>query len=371
MATDLKDIKDLNFGTGDLCETNADGSPKFTLSSKEWYEIQCYVNDASQLPTTEAALKNFFGSDAPSDLSDFKQLTDAYKNVNDHTSYWQENTFSHSVSLASDIYNYSSKAKNYFAPIYPLAQKLIDNPNDEAAKDKLVAILDMLSKDADKYKTTAGNVSKEIANFAEQTANDGLVLGGNDGKEGLYKYYNDKYGNESLAVSTLQTQLDSETKVLKTETANYSYDVTVAATTPTYVWIVPCGTIAAAVVAGVYGKRATDALRNIHAAQALIDTMNSKIKNDTQLMFALYHAVLGIDTILRSLESALSVIQKIEGAWGAISDDLKAISDTIKEDISKALPMIMDIGVDTAIKEWETVGNLANTYRLNAYITVK
>jgi len=371
MATDLKDIKDLKFGPGDLCETNADGSPKFTLSSEEWYEIQCYVNDASQLPTTEAAFKTLLGSNAPSNLDDFKKLIEAYKNVNDHTSYWQENTFPHSVSLASDIYNYSSKAKNYFAPICPLAQKLVDNPNDEAAKDKLVAILDTLSKDADKYKTTAGNVSNEIADFANKTVADGNALGGDDGKGGFYKYYNDKYGTESVEVLDLQKQLASGLEVLKTETANYNHDVVVAATTPTYVWVSPFGTIAAAVVAGVYGKRATDALRNMHAAQDKIDLMNGKIQADTQLMFALQNAVLGIDTILKSLESALSVIQKIEGAWGAISDDLKAISDTIQEDIAKALPIIMDIGVDTAIKEWETVGNLANTYRLNAYITVK
>ena len=120
-----------------------------------------------------------------------------------------------------------------------------------------------------------------------------------------------------------------------------SHDVVVAATTPTYVWVWPFGTIAAAVVAGVYGDKAVKALERSRAAQQEINNLSDKLAADAQLMIAINTTEGGITNILDPLNAALPIIQKIQGVWGAIADDLNTIINTIQTNIQEALPIIM------------------------------
>lgn len=64
-------------------------------------------------------------------------------------------------------------------------------------------------------------------------------------------------------------------------TKEYNYDVVVAATTLTYVWIFPFVTIPAVVVAGVYGNRATKAYKKMGE---LRDTIQNEIAELNQKM---------------------------------------------------------------------------------------
>lgn len=367
----METTQTVNIGPGAIAQPSVGNGPGFALSATEWLAIQTYVVDALALPTTMDAFKASLGSGAPSDLSDFTQLVTAYSGINGHCTTWQNDTFPKSVSLASDIYNYSLQAPTYYAPILPLAKQLTINPSDQNAKDELTAILGVLSQSATTYHDNAADVATKIQTFANQTQSDKVVLSGTDGKGGLQKYYNDKYGATSADVTSLTNELTSEKAILDAANAEYNHDVVVAATTPTYVWVWPFGTIAAAVVAGVYGDKAVKALERSRAAQQEINNLSDKLAADAQLMIAINTTEGGITNILDPLNAALPIIQKIQGVWGAIADDLNTIINTIQTNIQEALPIIMSLGVETAINEWTAVGAEANAYRLNAYITVQ
>lgn len=367
----LSETTTIDLGPGAIAKAQVAGGPAFILSSTEWLAIQTYVESGMALPTTDDAFKKLLGSGAPSDLSDFKPLIDAYKLINGHVTGWQTDTFPKSVSLASDIYNYAQQAPTYYAPILPLAKKLTANPDDQDAKKELVAILDMLSKSASGYHDKAKEVAEKIQKFANDTQADKNTLNGTDGNGGLKKYYNDKYGATSSEVEELTKELQAQKVILDAANKEYDHDVIVASTTPTYAWVWPFGTIAAAVVAGVYGDKAVKALERSRAAQQQINTLSSKLAADTQLMINITTTESSITNILEPLNAALPVIQKIQGVWGAISDDLNNIITTINTNIAEALPIIMNLGVQTAINEWTEVGGLAQAYRLNAYITVQ
>lgn len=360
-----------NIGPGDIAKASVSGGPNFALSTTEWLAIQTYVNDALALPITIDDLKKSLGTGAPSDMSDFNQLVAAYVNVHNHVTTWQNDTFPASVSLASDIYNYALQAPTYYNPILPLAQKLTANPDDQQSKDALAAILGVLSQKATQYHDNAASVAAKIQTFAEQTLADKTVLSGPEGKTGLQKYYNDKYGAASADVVALNEEVKAQKIILDAANAEYNHDVVVAATTPTYVWVWPAGTIAAAVVAGVYGKRAVDALDRAHAAQQKINDLNVQLASDAILLLAINSVESGITNILNPLNAALPIIQKIQGVWKAIADDLNNIIVTINTNIKEALPIIMNLGVETAITEWTAVGQKADAYRLNAYITIQ
>ena len=359
-----------SIGPGAICEASTEGGPRFILSASEWITLQSYIIDAMALPTDMDAFRMTLGQGAPSDLSDFNQLVSAYKNIHDHADTWQNDTFPDSVSLASDIFNYSLKAPTYYDPLLPLAKELRIDPDDEDARDELMAILASLSKSATKYHDRAAAVAEKIKQFANDTQADKVTLCGTDGKSGLYAYYEDKYGSESEEIQNLTKQIESERIVLDAANKEYDHDVVVAATTPTYVWVVPFGTIAASVVAGVYGKRATDALKRARDAQNQINELSAELASSANMLVSINMAEAGIRNILEPLEQALPIIQKIQGVWGSIRDDLNQIITTITDDIGEAEPIIMKLGVKTAVAEWKAVGELADAYRMNAYVTV-
>lgn len=360
----------MNIGPGAIAEPSVAGGPGFSLSATEWIAIQTYVVNGQSLPTTEAAFRTSLGDGAPSDLSDFAQLITAYGNINTHVTTWQDDTFPASVSLASDIVAYANQAPTYYNPILPLAQKLVTNPDDQQTKDKLTAILGVLIKSADDYETKAAAVATKIQEFADNTQKDKVTLSGTDGKGGLQKYYQDKYGDTSDEVVALNKEIEAQQIILKAANDEYDHDVIVAATSPTYAWIFPVGTIAASVVAGVYGDKAVKALERARAAQAKINDLAAELAADANLMNAINMAENGLTNIIGPLNAALPVIQKIQGVWGAISDDLGNISNLIQTNIAEALPIIMDLGVESAINAWTAVGQEAQAYRVNAYITV-
>lgn len=363
--------KTYNIGPGSISTPSTVGAPAFALSAKEWIAIQTYVLDSLALPITNDAFKKSLGPGAPEDVTEFDPLISAYLNINTHCSTWSKDTYPSSVALATNIHSYALAAPTYYKPILPLAKALTINPNDKEAKDKLEAILAKLTIDAAENQLKAEAVAKKIKSFADDTMNDKIVLCGTDGKSGLVKKYDDKFGSTSEEVLEVTKEMQAQRVILKAKNEEYDHDVIVAATTPTYVWIFPFGTIAAAVVAGIYGDKAVKALEAARAAQQKINSLSNTLAADANLIIALQSAELGMSTILNSLNTALPVIQKIAGVWGAIAGDLQSITDLIKKDIQEALPIIMDLGVEEAITAWTAVGNEADAYRVNAYVTVK
>jgi hypothetical protein len=358
-----------NIGPNAIAEAGTAGGIGFTLSRPEWLAIQTYSTDAQSLPTTDEAFRKSLGNGAPKDLSDFVGLIEAYKSINTHVTTWTTTTFPASVDLASDVHQYgATKAPVFYPPILKEAQILEEHPDDEQAKAALKAILDNLKRDADGKATKAGDVAKQIGQFAADTESDRFTLVGADGNGGLVKYYSDKYGKASDEVLALTKEIAAAQVVLKAANDEYNHDVVVAATTPTYAWVWPVGTVAAAVVAGIYGKRAVEALDRARAAQAKIETLTDKLAADGNLMIAIHTAEAGMNTIVRDVAEALPVIQKIQGVWGGISADLGALSSMVDNDIRNVPPIIMDLGVDEAIKAWHEVAMNADRYRLNAYV---
>jgi hypothetical protein len=363
---------DYNIGPGALVKSNpAPNENPFLLSSAEWLAIQVYVNDAISLPTNTDAFQKSLGPGAPPiNTTDFAPLIACYSTINSHCTDWQNTTFPASVNLAGDVVAYAQKAPIYYGAINTEAQKLVTNPNDTQAQAALTAIINNLAAQAATYQNNAQHVADLVKTFADQTSADKVALIGTDGASGLVKTYTDKYGSTSDAVKSLTDQINGLNTLLVADTKEYNHDVIVASTSPTYAWIWPIGTIAAAIVAGIYGDKAMKALDRIHKDQDQIATLSAELQADANLMINLTRANKGITQITTEITNALPVIQKIQGIWGAIATDLTNIGNIIKNDIQQALPIIMSLGVDEAITAWQKLGTEADAYRVNAYITV-
>src|SRR5438270_156120 len=64
---------------------------------------------------------------------------------------------------------------------------------------------------------------------------------------GLVKKYNDEFGEKSQDVIDCNKEIEAQKLILQAANDEYNHDVIVAATSPTYAWVWPVGTIAAAV----------------------------------------------------------------------------------------------------------------------------
>ncbi len=366
--------KIFNIGPKAIAEPAIENGPKFVLSTDEWFAIQRYViNGLSKeiMPHTEADFRAFLGENAPDDISNFIPLMDAYKAIFEHVTVWNDDTFPASVSLASDIVSYANQAEIYYKPILPLAEALTKNPDDEVSRQKLDAILEVLINQANDHHIRAEEVFQKIKLFADQSTQDRITLAGPDGESGLKKRYNDEYGETSDFQKDTANEIELELIKLEAATKEYEKYVKIAATTPTYAWAIPpIGIIVAGSIAAVYGSKATKALNRVKAAKKIIQEKSADLSMATKLINSINASNITLSGNVESISAALPVIQKIQGVWGAISDDLQNISDLVKTNIQEALPIIMDLGVEAAISEWEAVGELADAYRMNAYITV-
>ncbi|WP_280345956.1 alpha-xenorhabdolysin family binary toxin subunit A [Nocardia abscessus] len=360
----------LDIGPRELSEPGEQGGPGFLLSRAEWIKIQVFVQDALVLPTTQTEFRNSLGPGAPSDLSDFTKLINVYRLINDDGKNWRDSIYPKTISLASNILQYSrDKVPVYYPPIKDLAQRLTNNPNDQQAKNDLKSILKTVRGEADKQVQWARLVSATTFQFAYDIETDKTTLAGTDGNGGLVAYYNKKYGEASQAVADVTKEIADEKAVLKAANDEYNHDVVVASTTPAYAWLGLPGFIAGAVVAGEYGARAVEALKRVNAAKALINRLEAELAADANLMNAARSAQQSSSTIAQDITAVLPVVQKVEGVWGALFDDLGYILDLIDNNIAQVPPIIMDLGVDAAIAKWAAVAKEADNFLRNAHVS--
>ena len=346
-----------------------DEKSPFFMSHPDMIALQCYLTEGVQLATTpdEATLK--LGVTAE-DAGKFADLWESYKTVRSHCTDFQQNTFPKTVNLAADLSNYGGK----MAPIYYGALKSvfeqIDNgsiPNAEGQKHA-DEILQKLIEYAQGKAAEVDAVSSSISQFIIQTEQDKGVLDpifdkyrkmydGYEGGAGLLQQYRDRIADDKNQIDYWNDE--------------YKRDVTIASTTATYAWIVPFGLIAAAVVAGVYAKRAIEAKEHIDEFRDQLDNDEEKLRSAVLMDADLKRVNDSLGGLLDKLNAALPILNKMKGVWVALAQDISDVAETLKSNVQGASTFIAELGVDMAIEQWKSVANEADQYRVNAFIVLK
>jgi len=348
-----------NLGPGTLVDTQ----DRFALSSATWLSIQRYVATGSTLPVSDAAMRTTLKMDAAEPVDAFKLLIQAYADVKAHCEAWKNTTYPAVVATASDVVSYGSAAPTYYQEMLDLVPAMIGG--DGGAKKKFMAILDNRAKEAQKHADKAAAAYDGIKRFAGDTAADANRL------EALGKQYDKTHGATSDEARGLLQKIGDQMAVIAKETSEYEHSVIVAATTPTYVWVSPLGTIAAIVVAGVYGDRATKALARLRDATAEVERLKGLEQRSTRLLLQIGEAQRQLLTTRERLAAALPLLQQIQGAWNGLVADLKAIQGAIETDIRNAADIIKNVGIKSVLTKWGEAAKRADQFRNGAFITVE
>lgn len=360
-----------SLGTGNFSQAPIQGGPAFAMSNTQWLELQTFFANVAQLPSTLKALSTQMGSGAPSDMSDFQNLIDLYVSMQTQGTNFTSTIYPHVVQVAGSIATYGNSIGTYYGGLQTeiTALQNASPAQQPTIQANIIAIVKQLADTAQTYATNAASVSTDLNTMATNLTNDSEQL---IGSNGLYSYYNNKYGAESTTVQNIISELSSDNQALSAAQAEYHHDVIVAATSPTYCWVAwPVGMIAAAIVAGVYGSKATAALNTIHSLQSTIATLTAEQQADTNLMNALQSTNNQVQSLNGQVTGALAIVELMEGGWSTINSDLTNIVNILTNDFNSGLAFLEQLNYNQLIQDWTTLAALATQFQTNAFITIQ
>ncbi|SEO98816.1 alpha-xenorhabdolysin family binary toxin subunit A [Mucilaginibacter sp. AW1-7] len=350
--------------TIDLSPRDLAKGTTFVLSTNEWLSIQVFVTGAMLLPTTTALLQKTLPAVPSGGIEQFEPLVKGYKNLYDICDTFDTVTKPDSVKCASNLIAYNVKVPIFYRAILALLLKIEADPTDTVSINQLKQTLQVMINEAQAFSTHATNVAAAMQKFSLDTSVNEAAIGT------LFKTYSDKISGTSGTIKTMQAQLAQDKADLADAEDEYKHDIIVAATSASYAWIWPCGSIAAGIVAGIYGDKATKAKARIDALGDLVNSLEAKIAADATLVLDLTRINNDITGITKKIDDALPAIQKIQGMWNALKDDLSSLLATINGEIKDMPSFIAGLGIEAAIVLWQQVADEANAYRINAYITI-
>ena len=345
-----------------------DANSPFFMSVADFTNLQRYLDAGTQLPLTPNDLVvrlKMAATDAAS--AEFSGMLDGYNKLATHCGDFRSNTLTPMITLAEDIANYGDDASGTYLPALVAIIEVWQNATDATViaklKAKFAAALDVLRQAADDNAAKAKAMQTKIKTFTDETTADQAFL------QPIRDTIEKKYQGEGGEIARLMTEVKNDSDQMDYWNSEYNKDVTIACTTACYAWVVPYGTVAAAIVAGVYGKKAQDALDKVHQFRDQMNAASAEEQRDVQLMADLKIADTSLSGILTALQGALLVLQKMEGIWTALSGDIAAISTNLSK--ANTVPLIIkDAVADAVIAAWVKVSKEARTYVTNAFVTI-
>jgi len=322
----------------------------FLIDAALWNAINVYVYNGVKLPENMPQ----------------EDLRGAYALIREHTKAWRDVTFPRSLSVADDIVDYGMKAPRLYAALSDAGDKIMEAPDGSAdyeiAKKRFVAILNRLIDDAAKHAGNAAQVKTSVLAFRSQTIDDHNAV----------KKIKTKYEAEYGAGSQKEKDLEKEIADLQASAAalndEYNQAVVVAATSPTYAWVFPVGTISAIVVAGVYGDKAVKLKDAIAAVNDKINTLTGEKKQRIEMLALLKLAVDSSSGIEKLMGPASDALDKVAGTWSAIAADLTKLKDFVAN--MRGGFDLYFVDIPQAIDDWKRLAEKADAYRANAFIKI-
>jgi hypothetical protein len=343
---------------------------------RAWIGLQIYNTYIVKLPVTDADLTLVLGTSEIGSYEFVPSMKEAYQLLKDQAAQFLTVIYPAVVDIARAMHAFAEDARDPDG-VFQYIKSVVADGN----------LSDALELLADRIGVAASNISK-AAVVQEQLAGYKLHLIEGQGKlEGVSTAIE---GNTRTSQETIDKLSGGENvlgslaqvrKSLKDANDEYKQDVTIAATTVTYAWVLPglpVGLIAAAVVAGVYGKRATDELDTIHRIEGQISGMVTElgVAVKTHNVAGLAHD--SVASVLDATNRAIDFTTTMQNSWSQIKEEMEALHANLAATIStnatgdQALKskVLVNKYVDSAVKKWNTLYPDLDVLVANAYITV-
>ena len=340
-----------------------DPNDPFFLSTGDWRLIQRYVITGSAMPTDDVSLRSLLGVPVTTDVTAVTDIVPVTSDVAAHCTAWQTTTYPLLVTLAGNLVSYGEGAPLYYGALQTELNKAAAGGSDgAAARVNAGKILDKLASEADGYAARAQAAFDAVNTFKTQSEADDQRVGT------LRAQYDKRFADNGPELTKLQNDIDAAQRELEAAQAEYEHDVIVAATSVTYAWIVPFGTIAAVTVATVYGVRATKAKETAAADAAKLKLLqdDQKTKQGAYALVKIVDSKVG--DLGDKLKAALPILQRLTGTWQSLRDRMTTLATTVRQNIPLDDAFMASLGIQDSIQQWQKLARTANNFVANAYV---
>ncbi|KAL1753977.1 hypothetical protein FB107DRAFT_216616 [Schizophyllum commune] len=351
---------------------NDDGN--YILQHDDIANLLKYVWSGVLLPVTEDAYKQRLqlSDDTAGKLSGvIKPLVAAYDTAQKNCQKFKDQTYPSIVDLSSDVYNYAQDAggtvdDSYYVNIINWIKQLSQStdPDEQAElKGAIDAVIDKQVKDIQALQDRSNAAVADLQTFEDLAEKDQSAL---TTRSNAVK---DKLNTEVGSLDDLNTQLQNYRDELTADLAEYEHDKLVAETSASYCWVGLFGLIAAAAVASIYGDKAAKMAQRIDEVRQLIKDWEGKVQDETRVISDLGAIGSDVGSILGKIKPAIEVIQKMEGIWSAIANDLKNIKEAVQKDFKIANEIVAHMEATKLVNKWNDLKDSVDKYRQAAYVT--
>lgn len=357
-----------------------------TLRSN-WVWLQIYATQGLRLPNTAADLRtvlNLSETDA-ANYHWFDSMYEAYDEINKASSFFFDEVFDQMTALGEGLKSYvHENAGKGEDSTFNFICSLV-KPTDGTAPDPVTAldVLSDLKSTADANQKKAEAITTNLSDFktklTKASSSCSEVKTSIDADDRTSQATIDKLSGGKDIMGSLKQLND----MLDSDKSEYKHDVVVASTSVTYCWVVwpvppfPIGLVAAASVAGVFGKRAVDMKDTIDKLEGEISTANHELKVAQATQQTVTLAQSSVDSVLKHTNLAIAKVTQIKNSWAKWSGSLENIHQkisyvlTTKDDKEKLKSLrSVDFYMKKANKLWITLQPTIDAMVTNPYITV-
>jgi hypothetical protein len=362
-----------------------DGSTTPSLR-ENWIYLQVFATYGLWLPHTNADLQatlNLTAAEAAT-YSWFDGMVGSYGQIFDASTYFFSDVFNKMLDLGNGLKNYASDLAGPDSEFTLIAGLVKPPQGQEQDLPTALSLLEDLKTSAASNEALAGSVKDNLTSYKTKlVAAQGSVKAVRttvDDDERTSQATIDKLtAGKDAAGSIAQLQ-----DMLSADQDEYRHDVTVASTSVTYAWVmtpppIPTGLIAAAVVAGVYGKRATDMLNTISQLTDQINKGLAELHTALAVQATSRLADNSLNSVIQHLDVAIEKVTTVQNAWVGVQAGLDAIAAKINasltptstnEDQLKA-SRVVELYMKQGQEKWTSIQPAIDELMTNPVITVE
>lgn len=287
---------------------------------KAWHYLQVYSVWGLRLPNTESALAGHLKVKPPISYLFFPLMVKSYGEIHDASKNFMTHVFPQVVGVGNDIRAFGQDAKTGEDGVFTAIIKMLNDK--KVSKDDVRDLITDLQDKARKNADNAGQVSGLLTEYAGQLSAAQVSL--NETEAAIMA--DDSISDEKIAL--LDGGEDDEgslayfKKLIKEDKAEYEKDVILASTSPVYSVVPLIGLIATAVMAGVYGSKATAALGRIDKETAALKTAEESRKLAYEARSVQGVAQDGVAQASSYTRFAIKQVDVVQKAWNGIVESL-------------------------------------------------
>ncbi len=324
-----------------------------------WHFLQVYANWGIRLPTSETDFKAIMGADALK-FDFLPPMQDGNSLISKACEAFLKNVFSEVIQVGMDLKVYAETTAGGEDGMLQIILDLVEDGDTETALE----LLTDLQKDAISASTRAGHVKVALDEFRTEL---GKALGKLD--TARTSLDSDSSTNEETlgilaADANTEGSIAYKHKMLEEARRLHTEATIAAATSPTYIWVLPpLGLIATGVVMGIYTDKAIQRMKDIEELEDSIQKEGAHLKQALAARSVFTQGSNGLTNVISYTEAASAKCGVVQETWKGIASHIsemtKYLENTTRQspdgEIEVKSKRLLGVALRKVEKNWQTM----------------